>query len=175
MKCSEFIEGISELAFGKNDQGASSHVAVCADCAAMLRDLKRMAASFALGNTDAPADAVKRAAGIPLPNQMPRLGLVRTSLAAAGARRSTAETFQCVFEGEGLQVRTMYTKAGKKWQVMATVAPPVDTLKVDGKLVKSVDGKFEFEAKSLEATGFVVIVAGKPLAIPPGSDKPSDG
>ncbi|MEO7454194.1 MAG: hypothetical protein ABIV13_05460 [Fimbriimonadales bacterium] len=174
MKCSEFIEGISELAFGKNAPGASSHVAVCTDCAALLLDLKRMAAGFALGNTDAPAIAVKRAASIPLPNKIPRLGLVRRSLAAAGARRSAAETFQCVFEGGGLQVRTMYTKSGKKWEVMATVAPPVDAIEVGGKLVKPVDGKFEFEAKSLDATDFRITVAGKPVAVPPGSDKLSD-
>ena len=175
MKCSEFIEGIGAMAFGKSDQGAASHVAVCADCAAMLRDFERMAAGFALGNTDAPADALKRAASIPLPNQLPRLGLVRTSLAASGARRQAAETFQCVFEGDGLQVRTMYTKSGKKWQVMATVAPPVDSLDVGGKIVKPVDGKFEFEAKSLDGTGFTLIVADKRIAVPAGSEKPSDG
>lgn len=175
MKCSEFIEGISELAFGKNDQRASDHVAICSDCAAMLLDLRRIAAGFGLGNSNAPTDAIRRASEIPLPNQIPRLRLLRTSLAEAGARRKTAESFQSVFEGEGLQVRTMYTKSAKKWHVMAMVTPPVDALEVGGKRLNPVDGKFEFEVNNLDATGFSLIVEGRPFAVPAGSDKSKNG
>lgn len=175
MKCSKFIEGITELAFGRNDQDASQHVAVCSDCASMLGDLRRIAAGFALGHTDAPHEVVRRAADIALPNKVPTLGLLRTSLNAAGARRRAADTFQSVFEGNGVHVRTMYTRSGSKWHVMATVAPPVEAVEVVGKLVKPVGGKFEFEAKSLEDTGFKLVVGGKLLAVPPGSDEQIDG
>lgn len=141
----------------------------------MLGDLRRIAAGFALGHTDPPLEVVRRAADIALPNRVPTLGLLRTSLSAAGARRGATDTFQSVFEGDGVHVRTMYTRSGRKWHVMATVAPPVEALEVEGNLVKPVGGKFEFDAKGLDETGFRLIIGGKVLAVPPGSDEPNDG
>jgi len=175
MKCSQFIDGITELALGGNDREASQHVSICSECASMVRELRCMAAIFALGHTDAPLDVVRRAAEIALPNRVPTLRLLRTSLNAAGARRRAADTFQSVFEGDGVHVRTMYTRTGGKWHVMATVTPPVDALEVEGKLVKPVGGKFEFESKRIDETDFRLIVGGNVLAVPPGSDQQSDG
>ena len=106
MKCSTFIEGITELAFGRNDQVASEHVATCAACAATLRDLRRVADTFSAGSYNAPAEVVRAAAAIQLPAALPTLGLVRTSLGAVGARRTKADSFQCVFEGYGFVLCT---------------------------------------------------------------------
>jgi hypothetical protein len=141
----------------------------------MLADLRQIAAGFGMGHADAPVEVVRRAAEIPLPNQIMRLRLLRTSLAEAGVRRKTAENFQCVFEGDGFQVRTMYSKTANKWHVMAVVAPQVDALEVGGRRIKPANGKFEFEVNSLDATGFTLIVAGTRIAVPSGSDKSSDG
>ena len=175
MKCSEFIEGITDLAFGKSAAAASEHVAGCVKCASTLRDLKQMAAVFSLGYADAPVEVVRRAAEIDLPNRASTLGLVRSSLGTVGARRTATASFQSVFEGNGVQVRTMYTRSGSKWHVMATVIPEIDMIEVNGRRMAPVDGKFEFTSKSLDDTGFQLITENGTLAVPPGSDSSSNG
>ena len=175
MKCSTFIEGITELAFGRNDQVASEHVATCAACAAMLRDLRRVADTFSAGSYNAPAEVVRAAAAIQLPAALPTLGLVRTSLGAVGARRTKADSFQCVFEGEGLRVRTMYSRSGNKWHVMITSVPPVEAVEVRCKRLAVADGRYEFEATSLDGTGYKLIKEGRAIAVPPGSVGIDDG
>jgi hypothetical protein len=174
MRCSQFLEGITELALGRDEQKASEHVTQCAECAKALVELKMLVAGFRQGSSDAPSDVVRRACEIPLQGSR-SIRLVRTSLKAAGARGRQVESFQAVFESEGIQVRAMYTRLGNAWNVMAVVAPPVEQIEVGGKTVSANGGQFEFEATDLDQTGFRVVVEGHLIHVPSGSLQLEDG
>ena len=174
MKCSQFTDRIIELAFGKADPEASEHAADCPKCAELQGQMSSMAAAFAAGSYNAPAEVTQLAKEIVLQPRGLELRLLRTSLTATGARRGRVESFQCVFEGDGFLVRTMYSRGAGKWQVMITVDPPVVAIQVRGKRVKLVDGKFEFEATRLDGTGFDIIVDGNSISVPAGDSGAGD-
>lgn len=168
MKCSKFIDGITELALGKIDPDVTEHVSVCVDCAAMLQDLRRIVDVSRLGSYSAPEQLVRRASQIPLPKAAPQLRFLRSSL-TAGARRRAAESFQRVFEGDTVLVRIMYSRVGRRWHVMVSVDPQVGELMVRGKRIKMAEGSFEFESANLEDTGFELKVDQTTVSVPPGS------
>jgi hypothetical protein len=172
MRCSDFLEAITELAFGNESADASLHVDGCPRCAGKLDELRRIANALNVEFIDAPQVVVDRAVEIGAPAR--RLPLVRSSLAGASARSAAVESFQRVFDAVGFEVRVMYSKSETGWSVMIDTDPRV-VVKTDFEnIVSGSDGNYEFVADSLEQTGFSLDAGSLSARVPAGSEQLED-
>jgi hypothetical protein len=171
-QCSAIWESVVELAEGRENREALSHVAGCAECATKLDQLK---AAFALGDHrfyNAPASLVESAKALMLP-QKRVFGLLRTTLAGAGTR-AISEDFQMVVGSDDLQVRLMYTREGQQWRVMGRL--PGEGWSVDRPGVTDEgDGRFSFDAADLASTGFELIGEEGAVVVPSAEEMLRDG
>lgn len=99
--------------------------------------------------------------------------LVSGGMALAGARSSTAESFQLVFEAEEARARLMYERDSQGWQV-AGQAPKGFRVQRGGRGVRvDAEGRFVFRAKDLADTGLTLLEEGLEVIIP-SADKVDD-
>lgn len=169
MNCSDFNEGISNLAFGNESATAQGHVNSCARCAELLGQLRKIASAMNYGSTNAPQSVIDRAVAIG-PPAGPRFPLLRSTLALLGARRANVDNFQRVFDGDGFEVRVMYSRTESGWSVMVGTDPNVILNSDYGFKVAGEDGDYEFVAPSLEETGFALQAGSLAAIVPPGSE-----
>ena len=164
-----------ELAEGRVNVVAKSHVDSCADCARALDQLRAMMAAGQTEMTDAPMSLIERAKAIVAPQQRRLLaGILRTSL-AAGAR-SVGTDFQVVVGSEDVSARLMYSKEADGWVVMGR-APSNDWTMIHGseQVPCEPDGRFSFRAPSLSDTGFALMSTSAQLIVPPIEDLLENG
>jgi hypothetical protein len=167
--CKEQWEAIVDLAEGQLRPDASAHLAGCADCRESHAQLVQMMASLAVPQFTAPESLKSMAKALMSPKPA-RMGLLRTSLQLSGAR-SGAEDFQAVFELNGTEIRVMYAKEDRGWDVMGQVPAP-DWIVVRGEANLEVDreGRFHFLTKTLDDSGFRVAGPQILLEVPSAAD-----
>ena len=169
MKCSKHIEEIISIAFATTPVEASEHVRACARCSETLAQMRRIASGFVTPILEAPQELISRAAALvpPLPTPLP---LLRSSLQFAGARKSTIDSFQRVFDAEGTEIRVAYSKTDTGWKVMVRAPERAFVDPDHGLPVEAAGTAYEFEAPSLESTAFCLDIGTGGLHVPPGSD-----
>jgi hypothetical protein len=173
MKCSEHIEEIISIAFAASPVQASEHVLTCVRCSESLAKMRRVAAGLATQTFEAPEELIHRASALvpPPPKSLP---LLRSSLQFAGARKASIDSFQRVFAADGTEIRVAYSKGENHWKVMVR-APENAFLDPDHDIpVTKAGTAYEFEAQSLDLTGFCLDIGTGGLRIPPGSEPLED-
>lgn len=169
MKCSQYIEGITQLAFGGDSPGAAQHAAVCAKCRAALSQLRKVAEVSALAAFDAPGEVVQRAKSIGLATPS-ALRLTKSTLAFSGARRTATDSFQRLFEAGHVTVRVMYSRSEDEWIVTGRATPTPNEIRIAGGRIEGKDGNFEFRVKDLATSEIEVRYPSAAFTIPAGSE-----
>jgi hypothetical protein len=169
MKCSEFITGITELAFGGESPQAAQHVSVCPTCKSALDELSKIAAILAVRAYTAPENVISRAKAIRFENRS-RLRLTGSTLALQGVRQTNADSFQRLFEAGGVVVRIMYSRTDGGWIVTGRATPPPEAANVGGKRLELREGAFELEVKDIADSSIEISYPSATFVIPPGSE-----
>lgn len=133
-----------------------------------LAHFRRMAASLRYRHFDASAESVTSAKSL-----MPELErrqiwakLVGGSMAMAGARSATADSFQLTFEANGTQTRLMYERGPSGWKVVGQ-APEGFAVFLKGKPVRlDSNRRFTFPAKTLGDSGISLMDEAHEFLIP---------
>jgi hypothetical protein len=168
-RCSTYLEDIAAMAFGEEEVAGRQHILGCTDCSAKLAQMRKTIERGSMATFTPPADVLERAKSL-MPGTARRsilATLVGNSLAAAGARSTTADTFQLAFEAEDTKARLMFTKGASGWDVIGEITPGSKQVTTGGKPVKlDQSGRFQFHAKSLDATEMLVTRDDREITIP---------
>ena len=142
-----------ELAEGKTQPEASAHLTTCPDCQAKFEELGRMLKGTAVPYFKAPASLLEAAKAL-MPVIQKRMSLIRTSLQLSGAR-SENQDFQAVYGVDELEVRVMYSKVERGWDVIGQI-PKAQWVVERGTKEIPVDteGRFHFLTKTLDDSNF---------------------
>lgn len=164
--CRRLRSRLPSVAAGDRDQEVEQHVRECGKCKEIVDQLEKMNAAGRLPRFDPPDEAVGRAKSVFRPAR--RLAsLVRSSLAGAGARRVDTNTFQCLFEAEGVRVRVGYSRSGALWVVHGEVPERFSLVRQGRRRIPIEGGRFRFETKSLKRSGFTLVGVGEEVEVPP--------
>ena len=168
-RCDGYLESIAAMAAGETEVAGGEHILACADCSAKLAQMRKVVERARMQEFVPPADVLNRAKGLMAgaPKRSILARLVGNSLAMAGARSTTVESFQLAFEAEDVQARLMFTKVASGWDVIGQISPVPAALEAAGNRL-SVDesGRFQFSAKSLDATQMRALYDDREIAIP---------
>ncbi|MCW5943897.1 MAG: hypothetical protein KIS66_16830 [Fimbriimonadaceae bacterium] len=131
----------------------------------------RMASALRAGFYDAPDHSVERAEAVfPVARRiLPKA----FGLGLAGARGLAATAFQVMYEAEDVTVRVGYEREGQGWRVLGE-GPAGAWVELPDRDLEPDEGRFEFEAASLNGTGFVLRLSDREIPIPPGSEATHD-
>lgn len=152
--CHLFAADLVELAHGEDRQEAALHVADCAACGTLLHHYREILGVSHEKWHYPPAGAVANAISI-FPAAPRRLAaLVGHTFGLAGARRSAAEAFQLRFEDEGVTVRAAYEPTAGGWTVMGRT--DAHAVFHQGEALPVHEGRFQFDAATLEETEFEI-------------------
>lgn len=139
-------------------------------------EFRKMAEAMKLRHYEAPAHVVDAAKAI-MPVNARRTVYARltgSTMAAAGARSATADSFQLTFEGEGMRTRLMYERSATGWEV-AGQAPKGLRVVRNGKRVRcDAEGRFTFAVSKLGDTGLTLHDEEIRIIIPPADQADAD-
>lgn len=164
--CRRLRSRLLDVAAGNRDQEVEQHVKECGKCRDLLDQLEAMNVAGRLPRFDPPEEVVSRAKSVFQPARRVA-SLVRTSLAGAGARRSDTNAFQCLFDAEGVRVRVGYSRRGAIWVVQGEAPSHFSHVRHGRRKIPVEGGKFRFETRSLEHSGFTLVGAREEVEIPP--------
>lgn len=164
--CRRLRGRLPDVALGARDPEVEQHIGECRDCKQLADQFVRMHVAGVLPRFEPPEETVQRARALFQPSRR-TASLVRSSLASAGARRASPDAFQCLFEAEGVRVRVGYSRQGAVWVVQGEVPARFSHVR-HGRRKTAVDaGKFRFETKSLDRSGFTLVGAREEVEVPP--------
>lgn len=174
-RCIDYWVGIVDLAEGREAPAALHHVERCEDCSHKLAELRTLMDVGRARYFDAPAHLIESVKQLMPQPERRFLRLLRTTTAWSGAR-AVAEDFQIVAGDESDQVRLMYSRGDKGWEVMGkapsahwSLEGPPHEVEIDE------DGRFSFTAQSLSQTGFSLIGPGRELVVASAEEMLSSG
>lgn len=169
--CAEFLEGLSDLAEGREDAKVAAHVQGCPDCSRRLEQLRQIISSARLTTYDAPEAAIRRAKDLMVPQRRTFLaGLLNSTLATSGAR-IVAEDFQVVIEAEDATARLMYSRGPNGWDVLGRAPAGFHSVRRDDSdWPIEGSGRFSFRVSTLEETGFTLVSDDAEIVIPPAEE-----
>jgi hypothetical protein len=158
-RCREHEEGLATLAEGGSVPETEAHVAVCPECAARLKALRKTVGAARLPYFDAPSDLVNRARALMAPATKRRLvaRLLGNSLAGAGARGTATEEFALHVGTEEHSIRLQFVPRKGGWEVAGRA--PGESWRVvhqESEIVSGPAGRFRFAVPSLEESGFLL-------------------
>lgn len=164
--CRRLRGRLPDVALGARDPEVEQHLEACRDCRQLADQFVRMHVAGSLPRFEPPGDAVQRAKTLFQPVRR-SASLVRSSLAGAGARRAGLDAFQCLFEAEDVRVRVGYSRQGAVWVVQGEVPAQFSHVRHGRRKIAVEAGKFRFEAKSLDRSGFTLVGAREEVEVPP--------
>ncbi|HRK22411.1 MAG TPA: hypothetical protein PLX06_11405 [Fimbriimonadaceae bacterium] len=141
-----------------------------------LPQFKRIAAAMRVQQFSAPDKLISAAKELMPAAQRRQIWarLVGGSMALAGARSATADSFQLTFEAEGARTRLMYERGPAGWEV-AGQAPEGYAVARNGKSVKlDAERRFTFAAKTLGDSGLSLLDEVREIVIPPANEAEAD-
>lgn len=171
--CEPYLEGVADLASGRENPAAQQHVEGCADCARQLSQLSLAVQSLAVSESDAPADLVHNAVSL-MPKKQPLFArLTASTLQAAGVRAiQSAEAFQLRYEAGGVDVRLMYARDKDGWDIIGRVSESGwEILGPQGPVDLKSDRSFQFRVTRLEESEFEMIRGDTMIQIPNPMDE----
>ena len=147
-ECKTIQEGLVDLAEGRSNDLAQSHVAGCEACQVELSRLQRIVASARQPMFKAPTDALERAKRLmPQRERRPAI-LVNRSFAASFARSGGTDA-QLTLDIAGHSTRLMVTQEPNGWCIIGQL-PSVDwALASDGPTDE--DGRFSVTVPNLDS------------------------
>ena len=175
--CPVSLEGLVDLAVGRESPQTAEHAKRCEACAAALSQFRRMVSRMAIGFADAPGEALEQAFSIRLPERRTAaMRLFGSTLRATGARRDRGESFQLTFQHGEVNVRLQYRFEGVHWEIMGRVEPGVGWFAENnnGEVPVADDGRFAFAAAALAGTALQLIGPNETLLIPPADQVDED-
>lgn len=164
--CRRLRTRLADVAAGNRDPEVEQHVKQCGDCRELVDQLAKMYDLGRLPRFEPPEEAVRRVKSVFQPVRR-QASLVRTSLAGAGVRRAGTEAFQCLFDSEGVRVRVGYSRRGATWVVQGEAPSHFSHVRHGRRKIPVEGGKFRFETRSLERSGFTLVGAREEVEIPP--------
>lgn len=151
-QCVEYRDRVVELAEGKLDADARSHVDQCPECQQRLAQFQVVLSVASETWVDAPESLIQAAISSFVPVPQRRFSLFSSTLAGTGARRTTSDQFQTLLKHEDLEVRLSYQKESDGWIVRGRSNVPIDSLDIAGALVTG--SRFEFRVARLSEAEF---------------------
>lgn len=174
-RCNDFWEGIVDLAEGREAPAALTHLQQCQDCSRKFAQLQSLMEVGKGRFFDAPSDLIESVKGLMPRPERRLLRLLHTTTAWTGAR-AAAEDFQ-IIAGDGEdQVRLMYSRTPKGWEVMGR-APSAEWAVVGlaSQPEMASDGRFSFKVADLSKTGFFLIGPNAEWVVPSAEEMLSSG
>lgn len=151
--CNDIWERIVELAEGQPQPEASAHLTTCTECRAKFGELGTMLQGMAVPHFKAPESLLQEAKSL-MPVAARRMGLIRTSLQLSGAR-SENQDFQAVYGADDLELRVMYSKVERGWDVIGQIPNPLWSVARGNKEIPvDSEGRFHFLTKTLDDSSF---------------------
>lgn len=173
MKCEEHLEDLVAAAFGETTEKLTRHLVNCEGCQERLRQFTVLATGLQAGHHNAPADLLRAAQEIQLPNAARRGVMARltaSSLAFSGARLAEADSFQLLFEAEGDQVRMMYARSGKEWEVSGQAPAGRSIHHGATEVASDAAGRFRFRVDALDSTAIRIGGLDTDILVPAASE-----
>lgn len=166
--CKSFQTRLIDLAEGRRDAEAQTHVDSCPECRNEVDKLARVVSAMPDAVVSAPASWVERAKSL-FPRKVWKARLLPSALAPAvrGSSRISA-TYGC--EVTPAPIIVEYRRDGRSWTVIGT-APEGDWSgdTSSGSFDVSPDGRFSFRAATLPQTGFRLTGQEGAIDVPPAN------
>jgi hypothetical protein len=172
-ECRRLWEAIVDLAAGQSNIQAREHIDSCPNCRADFERLQAMFQAMQFESPDVPQNLVANAKAI-MPAKSIRMSLAKSSLQLTTAR-SANQDFQAIYAGEGIEVRVMYSKVDRGWEILGRMPDQVWGVEAEEIPIEvDEEGRFHFFADSLEQSRFTLYGSGAKYEIPNASEAISE-
>lgn len=172
-ECQSLSDRLFEIALGRSDEEALSHVATCVDCSRELALYREIVAAARTMMASAPAEAISAAKGL-VTSRSRTVAIRRLGL---GQQVRGSALKQASFEAGEVAIRVLASQSEHGWILTGRVEASGEAKILYGadEIPLDREGRFQIRVASLSESGFEVKVGGDWIEVPAldaGDDEP---